>query len=161
VPASAALGAAILATVVLGVMDLGLGLALGAWLLLVGLSVAVVLARRARLPALRRAMITERLRAQTIDLISGQTELLMTDRLSQHCHVLRQTDLRLACADRQLNRLDIQAGAIHGVAGSLTLALVLLAVGALADRGQIGTAGAVLALLIALTAMEPFAALRR
>jgi len=161
VPASAALGAAILATVVLGVMDLGLGLALGAWLLLVGLSVAAVLARRARLPALRRALITERLRAQAIDLISGQTELLMTDRLSQHCHVLRQTDVRLARADRQLNRLDIQAGFIHGVAGSLTLALVLLAVGALAERGQIGTAGAVLALLIALTAMEPFAALRR
>jgi len=47
------------------------------------------------------------------------------------------------------------------VAGSLTLALVLLGVGLLAEQGQIGTPEAALALLIALTAMEPFAALRR
>jgi ATP-binding cassette subfamily C protein CydC len=38
---------------------------------------------------------------------------------------------------------------------------VLLGLGALAGEGRIGTAGAVLALLVALTAMEPFAALRR
>ncbi len=161
VPACAAVGAAGLAAVVLAVMAPWMGLALGAWLLLAGLAVAAALSLRARRPAVRRALMTERLRAQAVDLISGQTELVMTDRLGSQCQALQRTDQRLALADLQLNRLDIVAGAVYGVAGSLTLALVLLGVGTLAGRGQIGTAGATLALLIALSAMEPFSALRR
>ena len=161
VPASAALGAAILGTVVLGAMAPWLGIALGAWMLAVGAAVAAGLLLRSRLPAVRRALITERLRAQAVDLVSGQTELVMAGRLASHRDALQRTDRRLARADRHLHRLDVAAGAIYGVAGSLTLALVLLGVGVLVDQGRLGTAGATLALLIALSAMEPFAALRR
>lgn len=161
VPAGAALGAAALAAVVLGTIALWLGATLGAWLLLVGLLVTALLSLRARLPAARRALLTERLRSQTVDLVSGQTELLMAGRLHHQRDALQRTDQRLARLDRQLHRLDMAASAIYGVAGTMTLAFVLLAVGALADRGQIGTPIAVLALLIALSAMEPFAALRR
>lgn len=161
VPASAALGAAILGTVVLGAMAPWLGIALGAWMLAVGAAVAGGLFLRSRLPAVRRALITERLRAQAVDLVSGQTELVMAGRLASHRDALQRTDRRLARADRHLHRLDVAAGAIYGVAGSLTLALVLLGVGVLVDQGRLGTAGATLALLIALSAMEPFAALRR
>ena len=161
VPASAALGAAILGTVVLGAMAPWLGIALGAWMLAVGAAVAAGLLLRSRLPAVRRALITERLRAQAVDLVSGQTELVMAGRLASHRDALQRTDRRLARADRRLHRLDVAAGAIYGVAGSLTLALVLLGVGVLVDQGRLGTAGATLALLIALSAMEPFAALRR
>lgn len=161
VPASAALGAAILGTVVLGAMAPWLGIALGAWMLVVGTAVAAGLLLRSRRPAVRRALITERLRAQAVDLVSGQTELVMAGRMASHCDAMRRTDRRLAHADRHLHRLDMAAGAAHGVAGSLTLALVLLGVGVLADEGRIETAGATLALLIALSAMEPFAALRR
>ena len=85
----------------------------------------------------------------------------MAGRLAAQRDTLRRTDERLARSDRRLQRLDAKAAAIHGVAGSLTLALVLLGVGLLAEQGQIGTPEAALALLIALTAMEPFAALRR
>lgn len=161
VPACAALGAAVLAALVIGVMAPWLGIALGVWLLAVGVAVTAGLSLRARPPAVRRALITERLRAQAVDLVSGQTELVMAGRLASHCEALQQTDRRLARADRHLHRLDVAAGAVYGVAGSLTLALVLLGVGILADHGRIGTAGAALALLIALSAMEPFAALRR
>ena len=161
VPAGAALGAAALGAALLGFMTPWLGIVLATWLLAVGLAVATVLSLRARLPAVRRALVTERLRAQVVDLVSGQTELVMNGRLAGHCDALRRTDRRLTHADRQLHRLDIAAAAAYGVAGSGTLAIVLIGVGALADQGRIGTAGAALALLIALSAMEPFAALRR
>lgn len=161
VPAAAALGATLLATVVVGLMSPWLGLALGGWMLIIGLAVTIVLARRSRRPATRRALLTERLRAQAVDLVSGQTELLMAGRLAAQREALRRTDERLAHSDRRLQRLDAKAAAIHSVAGSLTLALVLLGVGLLAEQGQIGTPEAALALLMALTAMEPFAALRR
>jgi ATP-binding cassette subfamily C protein CydC len=161
VPAGAALGAAILGTVVLGAMAPWLGIAVGVWVVILGAAVAAAVLRRSRLPAARRALLTERLRAQAVDLVSGQTELVMAGRLPGQCDALQQTDRRLARTDRLLHRLDVSAGAAYGIAGSLTLALVLLGVGVLVDQGRIGTAGAALALLIALTAMEPFAALRR
>lgn len=160
-PAGAALCATAFAAATLGLMALWLGIALGIWMLAVGTTVSVGLFFRARRPALRRALLTERLRAQTVDLVSGQTELVMAGRLAAQCAALEQTDCRLARADRRLHRLDTTAGAIYGIAGSLTLTATLLAVGALVDRGQIGIPAAVLALLIALAAMEPFAALRR
>ncbi len=161
VPAGAALGAAFLGAVVLGIMAPWLGIALGSWVLALGASVAAGLFLRSRLPAVRRALVTERLRAQAVDLVSGQAELVMAGRLAGQCDALQRTDRRLARADRHLHRLDVMGSAVYGVAGSLTAALVLLGVGALVDQGRLGTAGATLALLIALSAMEPFAALRR
>lgn len=160
-PAGAALCATAFAAATLGLMTPWLGIALGIWMLAVGTAVSVGLFFRSRRPALRRALLTERLRAQTVDLVSGQTELVMAGRLAAQCAALEQTDRRLARADRRLHRLDTAASAIYSIAGSLTLAATLLAVGALVDRGQIGIPAAVLALLIALAAMEPFAALRR
>ena len=160
-PAGAALCATAFAAATLGLMTPWLGIALGMWMLAVGTAVSVGLFFRSRRPALRRALLTERLRAQTVDLVSGQTELVMAGRLAAQCAALEQTDRRLARADRRLHRLDTAASTIYGIAGSLTLAATLLGVGALVDRGQIGIPAAVLALLIALAAMEPFAALRR
>lgn len=161
VPAGAALGAALLTALVLGLISPWFGLLMGLWLLVAGWGLAWALAHTARAPALRRAMATERLRAHTIDLVSGQTELLMGQRLGAQCQALSRADQRLAHADRQLNRLDVLAGAAYGVAGSVTLALALLGVGTLADQGLLGTATAALVLLLAMAAMEPFAALRR
>ena len=161
VPACAALGAALMTALVLGWMAPWLGLWMGVWLLLTGWGLAWVLARAARAPALRRAMATERLRAQAVDLVSGQTDLLMSQRLGAQCQALSRADERLARADRELNRLDTRAGAAYSVAGSVTLALALLGVGVLAERGEISTAAAALVLLLSMAAMEPFAALRR
>ena len=161
VPAAAALGAALLAALILGLMAPWFGLLVGLWLLGTGWGLAWATARAARAPALRRALATERLRAHAIDLVSGQTELLLAQRLAHQCEVLAQADQRLARADRQLHRLDIRAGAAYGVASSVTLALVLLGAGLLAEQGRINTPVATLAVLLALTAMEPFGALRR
>ena len=126
VPAIAALGAALLAGVVTGFMNLWMGVALAVWLL-----------------------------------VSGQTELAMAGRLDAQREALAAADQRLARAELALDRLDVRAGAVYSMAGTLTLVAVLLAVGALVGEGAIGAPAAALALLVALTATEPFAALRR
>ena len=161
VPAAAALGAALLAGLVLGVMKLWMGLLLALWLVGAGWGIALVLARCARPAAVRRAQAMESLRARTADLVAGQTELVMAGRIEAQCEALAAADRHLAAADLVLNRVEAGAGLAHGLAGSLTLAAVLLAVGLLTGEGAIGAPAAALALLVALGAIEPFAALRR
>ena len=161
VPAIAALGAALMAGVVVAFMNVWLGLALTAWLLASGWGIALWLTRRARPPAMRRAQATELLRTRAVDLVSGHTELAMAGRLDAQRDALAAADLRLARADMALHRFEVRAGAAYSVAGTMTLCGVLLAVGALVGEGAIGAPAAALALLIALTATEPFAALRR
>ncbi len=161
VPALAALGAALMAGVVLGFLHAGLGLVFALWLLLGGFGVAVLMARRALRPAVQRVHAIETLRSRAIDLMAGQTDLVMVGRLQAQCDAMAAADRRLARADLALNRLETASGAAYGVLGSLSLAGVLIVVGMLAGEGVIGAPAAALALLIALTAVEPFAGLRR
>ena len=161
VPALAALGAALLAGVILGVMHVGLGVGLALWLIAIGGGLAFAVARGAQRSAVQRAHAIETLRAQAVDLVAGQTDLVMAGRIDAQRDALRRTDERLARADRALNRLETGAGAAYAMAGTISLVAVLLAVAALVEAGEIGVAAATLALLVALTAVEPFAALRR
>lgn len=161
VPAVAALGAALLAGVILGFLHVGFGLLLTAWLVASGAGMALWIARRARRPAVARSRAIEALRAHAIDLAAGQADLVMAGRIDAQRAALARADRRLASADLALNRLETTAGVGYGVAGTLTLVGVLLGVGALAGQGAIGAPAAALALLVALTAVEPFAALRR
>ena len=161
VPAFTALCAALLAGVALGVMQWQLGLGLAAWLLAAGGGISWVVAQRARRPAIVRSRAIEKLRSGTIDLVAGQTDLVMAGRVDAQCAALGQIDGALAQADVALQRLETAAGAAYGVAGSATLAGVLLAVAALVQQQMMTVPLAALALLIALTAVEPFAGLRR
>jgi len=161
VPAFTALCVALLAGVALGVMQWQLGLGLAAWLLAAGGGISWVVARGARRPAIVRSRAIEKLRSGTIDLVAGQTDLVMAGRIDAQCAALGQIDRSLAQADFALLRLDTAAGAAYGVAGSVTLAGVLLAVAALVQQQTLNVPLAALALLIALTAVEPFAGLRR
>ena len=161
VPAIAALGAAVLAGVVLGFMHIGLGIAMAIWLVASGWGIAFVVARRARRPSVQRAHAIEVLRARAVDLVAGQSDLIMAGRIDTQKAVLADADRRLAAADLALNRLEANAGAAYGMAGTISLVTVLLAVGALVGEGSIGAPAAALALLVALTAVEPFSAMRR
>ncbi len=161
VPAFTALCAALLAGVALGVMQWQLGLGLAAWLLAGCGGISWLVARRARRPAIVRSRAIEKLRSGTIDLVAGQTDLVMAGRIDAQCAALGQIDRSLAQADFALLRLETAAGAAYGVAGSATLAGVLLAVAALVQQQTLNLPLAALALLIALTAVEPFAGLRR
>ena len=161
VPAVCALGAALMAGLGLGLMHAGLGLAMLAWLLASGAGLAWLTARAARRPAVRRARGIERLRTCAIDLVAGQTDLLMAGQIDARRAALARLDARLAQADLALNRLDTAAGAAHGASGTLALVGVLLAVAALVESGRIDLPLAALAILLSLTAAEPFSALRR
>ena len=161
VPLAATLGAVLLASVVLGSLQGCWGVVLALWLLVTGAVIVLWLARKAIVPAARRGLATEALRAHTVDLLAGQTELAMVGRLTAQCDLLARADQRLARADDTLNRLEVTAGAAHSVVGTLTLVAVLLGVGALVGEGAIGAPLAALALLVVLTVTEPFAALRR
>lgn len=161
VPAVAASGAALLAGAVLGAMHLGLGIGIAVWLIGAGLGIASFVARRAQPAAVRRAHAIESLRQRTVDLVAGQSDLAMAGRLGAQCEAMARADDRLARADLALNRLETRAGLAYSLAGTLTLVAVLLAAGRLVERGTIGVPAAALALLVALTATEPFAALRR
>ncbi len=161
VPLAATFGAALLAGLLLAILDWRLGVFVCVWLLACGWGVAAWTAGRARPLALRRVQLTERLRAGAIDLSAGQTDLALAGRLQAQCAALQQTDARLARGDDALHRLETRAGWLHAVAGHATVALVLLAAGALAGQGRLDAPLAALALLTALAALEPFAALRR
>lgn len=161
VPAFTALCVALLAGVALGVMQWQLGLGLAAWLLVAGGGISWGVAQRARRPAIVRSRAIEKLRSGTIDLVAGQTDLVMAGRIDAQCAALAQIDRSLAQADFALLRLETAAGAAYGVAGSATLAGVLLTVAALVQQQTMSLPLAALALLIALTAVEPFAGLRR
>jgi ATP-binding cassette subfamily C protein CydC len=160
-PACAAVGAAALAGALLGLIDWRLGAALAAWLLLCGGGIALVVARHTRVLALRRVRLLERLRAATIDLVAGQTDLLMAGRLPAQCARMAHLDNRLAGVDAALYRVEVRAAFGWATSGHATVAGLMLVVGFLAERGLTTAPMAALALLTALTAFEPFAALRR
>lgn len=161
VPAGAALLTALVVALALMPMHWAFGLATGLWLLLAGLGIPLLAARCALRPARRRAHATEALRSRAIDLVAGQTELLMTGRLRAQCAALTLADRRMAEADDTLNRIETGVGIGFGLASAVLLAGALLAVAALAEAGMIGAPVAALGVLVALAAMEPFAALRR
>jgi len=82
-------------------------------------------------------------------------------RLSAQCEALALADSRMADAEGALNRIETGVGIGFGVASAALLSGMLLTVAALAEAGLIGAPVAALAILIALAALEPFAALRR
>ncbi|MFC5584983.1 amino acid ABC transporter ATP-binding/permease protein [Nitratireductor kimnyeongensis] len=161
VPLFSAAGAAIMAGLALGFIDWRLGVATAVFLVAVGLGVPALAARRAHKPARRRAHALEVLRARSVDLVRGQGELIMTGRIMAQREAIAQADERLAQADDSINRVETRVNATLGVAGAGLLAAVLFAGAQLAEAGRIGAPVAALALLVALTATEPFAALRR
>ena len=161
VPVGTALLAAVAAGVALAFINPWLGLALASGLLMAGLGIACVLALAAQRPARHRAHAVEALRARAVDLVAGQTELAMAGRLGAQRTALALADAHLARADDALNRLETRAVFAHGMLGSLALCATLLAVAALVEQAAIGVSVAALALLLVLSATEPFAALRR
>ncbi|CAH1655943.1 Transport ATP-binding protein CydC [Hyphomicrobiales bacterium] len=161
VPVGAMVAAALGTAVAAGFIAPWLGLAVGVWLLFAGLGIPLVAARMAYRPARRRAQAIEMLRSGVIDLVAGQTELVMVGRLNAQRDHLAAIDDRLTAADDRLNRIETGVTVGFGLASALALAGMLLAVAALAEVGAIGAPVAALGILVVLAAVEPFGALRR
>lgn len=161
VPIGAALATALFAGVALGFMHPLFGLLVALTLLVIGLGLPVIAAMRSEPAMRRRAKGTEALRARAIDLVAGQTELLMAGRMEAQQAALVRADAYMGSADKALNRIEIATGAGLGIAHAAILAGGLAGVGLLVGAGMIEAPVAVLGILIILGAMEPFAALRR
>lgn len=161
VPGAVAIVAAVAAGIALGTMQPLLGAFVCAFLLIVGLGIPVVAAMAAQKPGRRRAHALEALRSRSIDLLAGQTELLMAGRLQAQVDAVESADIRMADAEDALNRVDTGVAIAFGTAGALLLAAVLWAMSLLVEHKLIGAPIAALGLLVAFAAMEPFAALRR
>jgi ATP-binding cassette subfamily C protein CydC len=161
VPGVVALCSALTVSVALGLMHPIFGLSFAGWLLLTGLGIPLAAARFSITAARRRAHALEALRSRVIDLIAGQTDLIMAGRISAHCDAIGSSDDRLAAADDVLNRVEMGVMFGFGVAAAVLLAGTLVAVAVLAQANMIGAPVAAFGILLALAALEPFAGLRR
>jgi ATP-binding cassette subfamily C protein CydC len=161
VPAAVAIGAALAASLVLGLMHPVFGLCFGPFLAGAGLGLPVIAGRAARKHARRRAHGIEAVRSRTIDLVAGQTDLLMAGRLAAQRETIAAADHYSARADDRLNLVETALTFGFGLVSTLLLTASLLAVAALAETKAITAPVAALGLLVAFAAVEPFAAVRR
>lgn len=161
VPALVAIVSALAVSLTFGLMQIYFGVAIGLFLVTVGLSIPLIAARKALKPGRRRAHAIAALRSRAIDLVAGQTDLLMTGRLDAQQGAILEADRRIAEADDALNRIDTAVVAGFGMASTLLLSGALLGLALFARAGTITPPVAALGLLVALAALEPFAALRR
>jgi ATP-binding cassette subfamily C protein CydC len=160
-PVLVAAGAALAIAAALVFVHPLLGLSSAIVLLAAGLGIPFLASRRAAAFARLRAHALEALRSRSIDLVRGQADLAMTNRLGAQVRAIEAADIRLAQADRALNRAEAGAGFGLGILSAALLAGVLLAAAFLAEAGTIGVPIATFAVLLALASLEPFALLRR
>lgn len=161
VPVAAAFATMLVVGFAFWLLDPAFSLAMVAVLAVAGFGLPLLAALWAMKPMRRRAKAVEAVRARSIDLVSGQTDLLMAGRLQKQGAAICSADQYLSAADDQLNRIEISVGAGFGIASVLLLCIALTGGVWLAQAGVISPAVAAFALLMALGAMEPFAALRR
>ncbi|RIV85482.1 ATP-binding cassette domain-containing protein [Aurantiacibacter xanthus] len=160
-PLCAAVGAALAVALALAFVHPLLGLAVGGALLAGGLGIPLWAAKRARTAARRRGHGLEILRSRTIDLVRGQADLAVANRLGAQVRALAAADTRVGEADRALNRTEADTGFGFGIVSAALLAGTLLAAACLAEAQAIGAPIAAFAVLLVLAAFEPFALLRR
>lgn len=161
VPVGAALATVFVVAIALGLMHPAFGVGAAGLLLLVGIGLPVLAAFRAEKPMRRRAKGTEALRARVIDMVAGQTDLIMADRMPEQIRAIQRSDDYIAFSDRTLNRIEILTGTGLGILHAALLSGGLVVTGLLVNSGNISAPVAALALLILLGAIEPFMALRR
>ncbi|MEK1901516.1 MAG: ATP-binding cassette domain-containing protein, partial [Rhizobium sp.] len=161
VPAAVAVGTALVASVTLGLMHPLFGLLFGSCLVLVGLGLPLAAGRLALKHARRRAYGIETIRSRTIDLVAGQTDLLMANRLAAQQQAIAAADAYTAKADDRLNRIETGVSFGFGLVSTALLVGALLTSATLMQTGTITAPVAALGMLVAFAATEPFAALRR
>lgn len=160
-PALAAGAACLLTGILAGMLAPAIGLAAFIALSGVGAAVTLRIMRASALTAARRTRLVERMRAATIDLVSGQTPLLMAGQLDAQRYRVLDHDAGIAAADRRLKRMETAAGAVFTALGGIILAATLVIAAHLVSLGHVELPVGVLCTLAVLGAMEPFAALRR
>ena len=160
-PLAAAVAAWLAIALALGLLSPALGAAVLLVLLMAGGGLTWWTARASTDAARRRAHAAEALRVRAIDLLAGQADWIMTGRLAERRTAVLSADVRLQEAEDALHRIETRAGFGFSLIGTGLLAGTLLAAGMLVEAGMISVPLAVLAILLAVAAVEPFGALRR
>lgn len=161
VPLGAAVVTAIIAGIAVGLAHPVTGIALIIILLVAGIGIPFTIAQISRRSSRLRSYALEALRARTIDLSAGQTELIMAGQMHSQVEHISHAEKKLSEADDRLNHLDTLAGAAFGIASTLILTAMLIAVALLVEVNLIDAPVAAFMLLVSLAALEPFIALRR
>ena len=161
VPFAGALIVAAVSGFVLAQLHPALGAVTAILLVAVGTGVAIAAATVAMKPARRKAIGLEIVRSRVIDLIAGQTEWIMAGQITDRLGGLAAADRYLSDSDDALDRVETNAGIAFGIASALLLSGVLAAGALLVQHGLVGAPAAAFGLLVALAALDPFAALRR
>lgn len=161
VPAAVAILAALVTGFGLAFLHPLAGVLAATFLIAAGLGISARSALKAEKFSRRRAIGLEALRARTADLVSGQTELLTTGRLSAQVAAVKRADDYLAACDDSLNRIETNAGFSFGLSAAILLSAALLGMACLVEHGAGSAPAAALGLLVCFAALEPFTALRR
>ncbi|MDO4706251.1 MAG: ATP-binding cassette domain-containing protein [Comamonadaceae bacterium] len=160
-PACAALAASLGLSAWLAWHHWGLGLAGLLWLLGAGLGVPWWLLRASARLTLAQSRHGERLRQHALDLAGGQAELVMAGRFDAQLARWLEQEAALARLEDRLQRCDALAAAAWQMLHTLTLAAAVAAAGWLVLARDMAVPTAAFFVLMAIAAMEPFAALRR
>lgn len=161
VPIFSAFVTALLIGIFLGFIQPWLGLICFLWLCATGFSIAWQIWRTSVVPSARYAQTLEQLRAQTVDLVAGQTDLLMAGELETQKHKLQSLDNRLHLNDLKMNQIELKGAWLLTVTQSMGIAAMLLTGAWLFENNLITVPVATLLVLLAVAAIEPFAGLRR
>lgn len=160
-PVLAAGAGAVITGLLIGLLTPATGLLACCALLGTGFLISYRLMRGSALTAARRTCLNERLRNAVIDLVSGQTALLMSGQLPAQQQRILTLDRQLAQHDCSLNRLETRAGAVYTAANGIFVAGCLLATAFVLEAERTRLPIVVLCILAMLGAMEPFSGLRR
>ncbi len=137
------------------------GLLVGAMVLAGGLACVAWCVRHGFMTALRRSFAGEQLRAQVIDAVGAQTELVMAGTLARQMAHIAAAERQQCAADIRLNQLESGVAVAMAMLGHLATAAALLCAAWLAQKGEIGAPIAALATLLLLAALEPLVHIRR
>jgi ATP-binding cassette, subfamily C, bacterial CydC len=150
------------AVLVLALLQAGSGEAIVvATLLLGGLATAIGAGAWTRKDARRRATAVEALRVRCVDLVRAQIDLAVAGRLAAQRHSALHAAQRMAEAARRLDTADLVSGAALSLLSSSALLGVFLLAAGEYRAGRIDGPMLVLAMLVALAAVEAVAPLRR
>ena len=130
-------------------------------LILTGFGLPAFAAYRTRRIIRQKAYAVESLRSRVIDLVAGQTDLLLADRLPAQCHSIMKAERKAAQADDRLNRTDILVSAGFSAASAFFLSGTLLAIVFFVRSNLVSISTGAFIVLLVLVALEPFFALQR
>ncbi len=161
VPASAAVLTAFIVGFGLSVVvNLWMGIGVFVVMTVTGLGIGWMIARRSAIASARTMHAVEQLRARAVDLVAGQTDLIMAGQLAHQQDILMAADARLHRADLAVNRVEVAGGWAFGIFQSMTLAVALVVAAWLMQSGIVSAAGAAFTILLIWSVCEAFAAIR-